>query len=296
MNINSNNAGHVNPAVEINDFSESLWKSLETQLQKAVLETDGPRIAAFDADGTLWDADAGETFFDWQVKNCGLPGLPADPYAHYHSLKFPDPRVAYLWLAQISAGHSLKQVREWAQACFASHQQWPVFQSQRRLISLLRSLDFEIYIVTASIKWAVEPVAALVGVDHDHVLGITTELVKSNVAADELLIGTKAVHPITWRQGKAEGLLKATSQVRPIFACGNTYGDSSLIASATHIRFAVSTQSETGVIAGGGRFDLGLFEEERRLREEAIAQNWLRHEFRPIFSPETKPESKPESK
>src|SRR6516162_9636780 len=27
-----------------------------------------PRIAAFDCDGTLWSGDAGETFFDWEIK------------------------------------------------------------------------------------------------------------------------------------------------------------------------------------------------------------------------------------
>ena len=27
-----------------------------------------PRVAAFDCDGTLWSGDAGETFFDWEIK------------------------------------------------------------------------------------------------------------------------------------------------------------------------------------------------------------------------------------
>ena len=27
-----------------------------------------PTIAAFDCDGTLWSGDAGETFFDWEIK------------------------------------------------------------------------------------------------------------------------------------------------------------------------------------------------------------------------------------
>src|SRR6266436_8176812 len=28
----------------------------------------GLRVAAFDCDGTLWSGDAGETFFDWEIK------------------------------------------------------------------------------------------------------------------------------------------------------------------------------------------------------------------------------------
>src|SRR5258707_15177106 len=27
-----------------------------------------PRVAAFDCDGTLWSGDAGERFFDWEIK------------------------------------------------------------------------------------------------------------------------------------------------------------------------------------------------------------------------------------
>src|ERR1700720_4636109 len=27
-----------------------------------------PRVAAFDCDGTLWSGDAGEGFFDWEIK------------------------------------------------------------------------------------------------------------------------------------------------------------------------------------------------------------------------------------
>jgi phosphoserine phosphatase len=27
-----------------------------------------PLVAAFDCDGTLWSGDAGETFFDWEIK------------------------------------------------------------------------------------------------------------------------------------------------------------------------------------------------------------------------------------
>jgi phosphoserine phosphatase len=131
------------------------------------------------------------------------------------------------------------------------------------LISLLRELDFEIYIVTASIKWAVEPVGDLVGVDHDHVIGITTKIQNG-------LVGMEAIHPITWRQGKAEGLLAATGGVRPILASGNTYGDTALLETATHVHLAISTQNKPN----------GLFEEEHKLAVEADQRGWLRHKFR----------------
>ena len=247
----------------VNEFSPQLWEQLSSTLKKIASETRGPKIAAFDADGTLWDADAGETFFDWEITRAGLKNLPEDPWHYYETTKKVDPIKAYVWLAQINNGAPLTQVREWAKTCFAEHADWPVFASQKKLVDLLRSLDFEIYIVTASVKWAVEPLAHLYGIDFDHVLGITTALVDGRVGMD-------TVFPVTWRDGKAEGLLKATGGVRPILASGNTLGDIALLKTATHVQLAITTQNEEG----------GLKVEEDKLAEEADLRGWLRHKFR----------------
>lgn len=252
-----------NNTTPVNEFTPAFWDHLSTGLKAAATKIKGPKIAAFDADGTLWDSDAGETFFDWQIHNCGLKDLPPDPWDHYRMLKDPDPRVGYVWLAQINAGVSLDQVRAWAKKCFDHHPNWPVFASQKRLIDLLRELEFEIYIVTASVKWAVEPLALRVGIDFDHVLGVTTKV-------ENGIVGTEPIQPITWRQGKADGLLSATGGVRPILACGNTYGDIALIETATHLQIAVSTQNQ----------ECGLYEEELKLTTEAQSRGWLQHKFR----------------
>ena len=255
-----------NNQTPVNEFSPQLWDKLSTILKAAAEECkrEGRKpIAAFDADGTLWDADAGETFFDYEINHCGLQGLPPDPWKHYEDMKKVNPIPAYLWLAEINKGVPLAKVREWAKQCFERHANWPVFESQRRLVSFLRSLDFEIYVVTASIKWAVEPVAGLVGIDYDHVLGITTKVVDG-------IVTTEPVYPVTWRQGKAEGLLAATGGQRPVLASGNTYGDTAMLETATHVQLALSTQNT----------ECGLFEEERKLRVEAEARGWMMHKFR----------------
>src|SRR3989442_1652062 len=111
----------------VNEFSPSLWDHLSRSVEAAAASARGPKYAAFDADGTLWDADAGETFFDWEITRAGLKGLPEDPWAHYEALKKIDHIKAYVWLAQINAGHSLDQVREWAARCFQERANpWPV--------------------------------------------------------------------------------------------------------------------------------------------------------------------------
>lgn len=246
----------------VNEFTPELWSRLHAELDRAEREG-APKIAAFDADNTLWDSDAGETFFDWQIRNCDLPNLPPDPWAHYKALKKPDPRVGYVWLAQISAGKSLAQVRAWAAECLKQVSPWPVYRSQKQLVAELKKRGYEVFVVTASIKWAVEPFASLVGVDSDHVIGIETEVVDG-------LVTEKPVLPMTWREGKAAGLLARTGGVRPVLVSGNTYGDTAMLETATHVRLAVCTQDTPS----------GLYDEETKLWVEAKERGWLTHEFR----------------
>ena len=253
-----------NNPTPVNEFPESLLNDITETLARVTSEHVGRKIAAFDADGTLWDTDAGEAFFDFQIKHCNLKGLPPDPWKYYLDGKATDPAKAYMWLAQISAGHSLKQVRDWASECVSKTNPYPVLKSQHEVIKVLRKLGFEIFVVTASVKWAVEPAARLVGVDQDHVLGITTEVVDG-------IVTNKPVYPVTWRKGKAEAILNATGGVRPIFCSGNTDGDLALLEIATHLPLAVSTQNAPSK----------LNDSEARLREEAIKRGWRTHAFRP---------------
>jgi phosphoserine phosphatase len=248
----------------LTNFTNQFRDSMYARIDQALAEGAAP-LAAFDADGTLWDTDIGENFFDYEINHCNLEALKniKDPWAYYNEHKNPDPRVAYAWLAQINKGYSISQVKKWAQEAVDSIQPVPVLEPVKELIQFLKSRKVDVYIVTASVRWAVEPAATLLGIDHDHVLGITTKVLASQVT-DEV------EYPITWRDGKAEAFLKHTGGTRPLLAAGNTYGDIALIKTATHINLAVSTQSERN----------GLYEEEIRLANEAKKNNWLRHEFR----------------
>ena len=247
--------------MEKNPFSHDLFAQITTQVENYIHKHEGPHYAAFDADGTLWDNDLGEQFFQYQIDHAELPSLQGlDPWEHYNNEKQKHPQMAYLWLAQISQGQSFSQVKNWAKAAVESS---PLreFESQKKLIQWLRSKDIEVYIVTASVQWAVAPAATAVGVKEENVLGIETHI-------EEGLVTTKQKGPITWRQGKAEALLSRTNNIKPVFCAGNTYGDIALLETA-HIPLAVQTQIEKN----------GLFEEEERLRVHAKEKNWTPHHF-----------------
>lgn len=237
-------------------------EQIKNAIHQAIENLSTPPIAAFDADGTLWATDMGESFFKYQLSNNFINGLPKDPWLHYKKMHKENPRAAYLWLAQINAGKSLKDVRECAQRCLLNHPNLELFSGQKEIIKYLQSLGAKIYIVTASIKWAVEPAAALYDIPYENVIGVQTRV-------ENDLVTTEQLGPITWREGKPEGLLQATNGIKPFFAAGNTPGDLSLLECSTHIRFALNSASP----------EHPLYKSEKKLQDIAKEKGWFFHSF-----------------
>lgn len=244
------------------NFPEDYWKQIKETVA-ALKAKNVPLVAAFDADGTLWDTDLGESFFQYQIDE-KLVSLPEDPWSYYYDLKKinNDPRDAYVWLSQINAGKTVDQVRGWAQESFDRIQPNPIFAEQRKLVEYLVSNSVQVYIVTASIKWAVEPGARALGLTSDNVIGVETKI-ENNVFSKEKIL------PITYRQGKTEALMMRTRNVAPFLCAGNTIGDYELLQAATHFKLAVSAASR----------DDRLFKAENDLQTMAVEKNWWRHRF-----------------
>lgn len=243
-------------------FPTDFWTQIESTIE-TLKSQQTPLIAAFDADGTLWDIDLGENFFQYQIDNKQVP-LPQDPWNHYLEMKKinNDPRNAYAWLAQINSGMKISEVRGWAQKAFDEISPKPIFSEQKKLIELLLKHSVQVYIVTASIKWAVEPGARALGLTDDNVIGVQTKIVED-------FITEEPIYPITYRQGKVDALLERTNNIKPFLCAGNTIGDYELLQTSTHVRLAVSAASR----------DDKLFKSENELAAKAEELNWWRHRF-----------------
>ena len=57
----------------------------QSPLVESVLRL-SPRLAVFDCDGTLWSGDAGERFFDWELKR----GVLSDEIAHWARARYAE--------------------------------------------------------------------------------------------------------------------------------------------------------------------------------------------------------------
>lgn len=251
--------------MQYKDFSDEMWSIITQKIDDAV-QAPGPHYAAFDADGTLWDNDAGNAFFDYEIDNKLIP-LPEDPWKYVYAMKDKDPRAAFLWLAQIHKGLPLTTVREWAQSSFDKNNGIHCFPAIKRLIDYLKSKNVEVFVVTASVKWAVEPCVAQLNIPFDNVLGVKTK-VESGIITD-IQDG-----PVTYREGKITALLEKTNGIKPILSCGNTMGDYWLLDNATHIPLAVRTESHEVAFK-----DRDIMNQEMQLHKEAVERRWMTHNF-----------------
>lgn len=245
-------------------YSPQLWERIRSSTQSSIQEFGAQKlIAAFDADGTLWDTDFGENFFQFQIDR-KLVEMPANPWQYYWDLKGEsgDPRPGFLWLAQICQGHSLAEVKKWADESFASQGSDVIFQEQQKVIRYFLDAGITVAIVTASVAWAIEPGARKLGVPTQNVIGVRTE-VRNGIVTD-IQQG-----PVTYREGKVAGLKQYFPNHHCFFASGNTTGDLELLTYSKGIRLAV-----TATVPGNR-----VHESEMELQRHAHQHGWEQHSF-----------------
>jgi phosphoserine phosphatase len=255
----------------VKSFSPELLKSIFASIEEYQKTSSGPLYAGFDVDGTLWDSDIGENFFQYKIDNCDLPALRAladrgiDPWDHYHALKKKHPPEAYLWLAQICQGFPFTEVQKWADEAIKTFP-LAVFEPQRKLLDELQKRGIEIFTVSASVQWSVAAAMPMMGLKPENAMGVQTKIIDGVVSGD--LDGV-----VTWREGKAQALLQRTKNIMPVFCCGNTSGDIQLLELARAQALAVQTK-----LADDSEHR-SLFDDEQKLLAVAQEKKWLSHQF-----------------
>ena len=248
------------------EYSADFLSKVESTIEEFRRNTNKTLVAAFDADGTIWDADVADIAFDYQIENWDLE-LPEKPLDYYAKLKEEKPVAAYLWLAQILKGRKLDEVLAKNKEAFENWEKLnnkiPVFPAQKKLIQFFQENDVEVFIVTASVKWSVHYGANLVNVPEDHILGVKTKI-KDGIITDE------QDGPVTYRPGKAEAIKEKLDGKELIFCAGNTIGDYELLKCSKGISLAVRAAAPTEE----------LFETEEQLHQLAKEHNWDCHQFR----------------
>ena len=218
-------------------------------------------IAVFDADGTLWQNDIGESFFRWLIENKKLVGADysEDFYQKYEDLlEKDDVDTAFTMLITLMAGIKEEDLKSWSSDYFETFKH-NVFPMQKELIERLHNAGVEVWVVSASNRWSVEAGALYFGIEPENVIAMKVK-VKDGILTDEF------VPPVLHGEGKVEAIKEYIGD-RVDFVCGNSRSDYNMLDFSSEMSLIINPSDKVGAIAGTDG-------EETSLSKEAEENGW----------------------
>ncbi len=237
------------------------WNPEITKRLEELLSTPNhEKTAVFDADGTLWPDDLGEAFFKYQIQFDLAPGLKGmkSPWEYYSRLDRVSTSDANAWLTKLNSGLPLKELREQAKRFYESTFRKKLNPLMVDLIKKMKERHFDIWICTASMRWAIEPVLYDLDLPMDRLIGTECEIDSKGRLTQ--IIKT----PIPYADGKKRALDIALNGKLPTFVAGNSSGDTHMLQVATVMPLVVQYFPVRPEIAGS----------ELSLRQEAENMGW----------------------
>lgn len=203
-----------------------------TQLIESVLRL-APRVAAFDCDGTLWSGDAGETFFDWEIKrgvvSAEVSRAMRARYAEYKAGNVSEDDMCGE-MVTMHKGLSDSSIMETATEFMTSHFPGRVFPEMKQLVHQLHEQGCEIWAVSSSNEWLIRVGMKEFGIPESRILAAKVELDRG-IATDKLV-------RVPSGPGKPKALREVVAKEIDA-AFGNSRWDVDMLAMATHA-FAVN--------------------------------------------------------
>ncbi|HKH99366.1 MAG TPA: HAD-IB family phosphatase [Candidatus Sulfotelmatobacter sp.] len=201
-----------------------------------------PRMAAFDCDGTLWSGDAGESFFDWEIKQGVVPaevGLAMRArYAEYKAGKVSEDDMCGE-MVTMHQGLSDAEMRQAANDFVATSFPGHVFSEMRELVHRLHENGSEVWAVSSSNEWVIRAGMKQFGIPDDRILAAKAE-VENGVVTNRLVRMPSG-------PGKARALRQAASKEVDA-AFGNSRWDTEMLAAARH-PFAINPTADLELTA-----------------------------------------------
>lgn len=201
-----------------------------------------PKLAAFDCDGTLWSGDAGEGFFDWELKR----GLVSDEvvrwargrYAEYQAGRVSEDDMCGE-MVTLHKGLTEAQVINAAREYFEPNIAPQIFAELQELVRRLHDSGCEVWAVSSTNEWVIREAMTYFDVAPQRILAATVQ-VKDGIVTDSLI-----------RVPSGGGKPKAIREVikrAPDAAFGNSRWDAEMLKMAKHA-FAVNPHADLQGVA-----------------------------------------------
>ena len=148
-----------------------------------------PRVAAFDCDGTLWSGDAGERFFDWEIKQGFVPAEVGDAmrarYVEYKAGKVSEDDMCGE-MVTMHKGMTEAAMMKAAADFMANAFPGQIFSEMQELVGRLQASGCEIWAVSSSNEWVIRVGMKTFGITEDRILATKVE-VEDGVVTDRLV-------------------------------------------------------------------------------------------------------------
>jgi HAD superfamily phosphoserine phosphatase-like hydrolase len=185
-----------------------------------------PRLAVFDCDGTLWSGDAGERFFDWELKR----GVVSDEIVRWARGRYVDYRAGKgsedeMCGEMVTLHQGLKETdvlalgREFFEENFVRR----IFPEMRELIARLQDSGTDVWAVSSTNQWVIREAMKYTGIDPEKILAASAE-VKNGVITGNLT-------RLPSGPGKPKAILEVIGKV-PDVAFGNSRWDADMLVLA----------------------------------------------------------------
>jgi phosphoserine phosphatase len=197
-----------------------------------------PSVAAFDCDGTLWSGDAGERFFDWELREGNIVDRALDRslrerYAAYRRGEVEETTMCGEMVTMhkgVSESKLLEASRRFFDQSFVAQ----IFPEMRELVRRLQDKGCEVWAVSSTNEWVIRAGMKHFGIAADRILAAKVE-VDGNWVTDRLI-------RVPSGAAKPEALRKVVGK-RIDVALGNSRWDEDMLAMAEHA-FAINPTSD----------------------------------------------------
>ncbi len=191
------------------------------------------RIAAFDLDNTLLEGDVGDALFA-QLKRDGKH-IPLTWAEYQRMIKEEGKKAAYSKVVTVMAGIPVETVIETTRRIMKSTAPFlevegvkvPVPRPNplmRALVSYLESLEYTVYIISATNQYSVKTVAEdYFGIPPHRAVGLRPSIVEDKDRGP--VLGTKILEPITVTRGKVTAYREFVSTTPPLITGGDSSTD-----------------------------------------------------------------------
>jgi phosphoserine phosphatase len=187
-----------------------------------------PQLAVFDCDGTLWAGDAGERFFDWELKRGLLPNDIATwaraRYADYKSGNVSEEDMCGE-MVTIHCGLSETELRTAATQFFDENFVSQIFLEMQELIISLQRSGCDVWAVSSTNDWVIRAAMKHFAIDERKVLAASVAIENDRA--------TKRLIRVPSGEGKTQAIREIIGKV-PEAAFGNSRWDAHMLALAKH--------------------------------------------------------------